>query len=242
MFALYCKNPYKQKQYTKGNLVKHRDLNILLNFNIVYLEDDIDLAKHTTDILEDFVNNIYTVQTSNEALNIIKNKKVDLILSDILLENENGIDFLKKLREQNIEIPAILTTAYTDTKYLLEAIKLKVENYIVKPINIKELLNTLHDVLLPVIQEKQIRKNANIIKTISLITDSKQVEVIKYIIGNLDNENKIITSYSDITDTISISKPTLIKLFKELSEKKVLTKVAHKTYRFDEQALDSIEF
>lgn len=222
--------------------MKNRDLNILLNFNILYLEDDIDLAKHTTDVLEDFVHNIYTVQTSKEALNIIRNKKVDLVLSDILLENENGIDFLKELKEQNIEIPAILTTAYTDTKYLLEAIQLKVENYIVKPINIKELLNTLHDVLLPVIQEKQIRRNANIIKTISLVTDSKQVEVIKYIIGNLDNENQIITSYSDITDTISISKPTLIKLFKELSEKKVLTKVAHKTYRFDENALDNIEF
>ncbi len=222
--------------------MKNRDLNILLNFNILYLEDDIDLAKHTTDILVDFVNNIYTVQTSKEAFNIIKTNKVDLILSDILLEDENGIDFLKELKSQNIEIPTILTTAYTDTKYLLEAIKLKVENYIVKPINIKELLNTLHDVLLPVVQAKQIQKNTNIIKIISLITDSKQVEVIKYIIGNLDNENQLVASYSDITDTISISKPTLIKLFKELSEKKVLTKIAHKTYRFDEKALDNIKF
>lgn len=222
--------------------MKNRDLNILLDFNILYLEDDIDLSKHTTDVLEDFVNKIYAVQTSKEAFNILRTQKVDIIISDILLENENGIDFLKELKEQNIEIPAILTTAYTDTKYLLDAISLKVENYIVKPINVKELLDTLHDVLLPIIQEKQIRKNNNIIKTISLVTDSKQVEVIKYIIGNLDNENKIVTSYSNITDQISISKPTLIKLFKELSEKKVLNKVAHKTYRFDDKALESLSF
>jgi DNA-binding NtrC family response regulator len=218
----------------------NRDLNILLDFNILYLEDDIDLAKHTTDVLEDFVRKIYTVQTSLEAMEVIKTKNIDLIISDILLENENGIDFLKELKKENISLPAILTTAHTDTKYLLDAIQLKVENYIIKPINIKELLNTLHDVLLPIVQEKQIQKNINVIKTISMITDSKQVEVVKYIISNLNNENQLVTSYSDIIDKISISKPTLIKLFKELTDKEILIKIAHKTYKFNEQALNSI--
>ncbi|MCD4757279.1 MAG: response regulator [Arcobacteraceae bacterium] len=220
--------------------MENRNLNILLEFNILYLEDDINLSKHTTDVLEDFVKNIYSVQTSQEAMDIIKTKKIDLIISDILLENENGIDFLKELKNNNISIPAILTTAYTDTKYLLDAIQLKVENYIIKPINIKELLNTLHDVLLPIVQEKQIKKNTNVIKTISAVTDSKQVEVVKYIIANLDSNNQLITSYSEITDTISISKPTLIKLFKELTEKNILIKTSHKTYRFNEQALDNM--
>lgn len=42
----------------------NKDLNILHNFNVLYLEDDEDLLKHTKDILEDFVNNIYAVKTS----------------------------------------------------------------------------------------------------------------------------------------------------------------------------------
>jgi len=220
--------------------MESRNLNILLDANILYLEDDVDLSKHTTDILEDFVHKIYSVETIKDALEIIKTKKIDLIISDILLENENGIDFLRDLKTKNISIPAILTTAHTDTKYLLDAIQLKVENYIIKPINIKELLNTLHDVLLPIVQKKQIQKNINIIKTISAITDSKQVEVIKYIMHNLDKENILVTSYSDIIDKISISKPTLIKLFKELAEKNILVKTAYKTYKFNEMALDNI--
>jgi DNA-binding NtrC family response regulator len=216
----------------------NKNLNILQNFNILYLEDDKNLRLHTKDVLEDFVNNIYAVGTSNEAFNVILNNKIDVIISDILLENENGIDFLQFLQEEkNIHIPAILTTAHTDTKYLIDAIKLKVENYIIKPINIKELLNTLHDILLPVIQQKQIAKTNNIIKTISAVTDSKQVEVVNYIFNNLNNDNLLITSYSEIMEKISISKPTLIKLFKELAEKKILVKTQHKTYRFDEKAL-----
>lgn len=218
-----------------------KDLNILKSFNILYIEDDEDLLTHTKDVLEDFVNKIYGVKTTKEALDVLFHKKVDVIISDILLKNENGIEFLTYLKnEKKLEIPAILTTAHTDTKYLLDAIKLKVENYIVKPINIKELLDTLHDVLLPVVQKREIQRNSNIIKIIGAVTDSKQVDVIKYIINNLDNDNEINTSYSEIMEMINISKPTLIKLFKELSSKGILTKVQHKTYRFDEQSLKKL--
>jgi len=218
-----------------------KDLDILQNFNILYLEDDQNLRGHTSDALEDFVNTIYPVSTSKEALDILQNNKIDVIVSDILLENENGIEFLKQLKEEkNINIPAIVTTAHADTKYLLDAIKLKVENYIIKPININELLDTLYATLLPVFQETQIQKNNNIIKTISAITDSKQVEVINYIFDNLSNDNIFIGSYSDIMMEVNISKPTLIKLFKELSNKEIVTKVQHKTYRFDEQALEKL--
>ncbi len=220
--------------------MNNNDLNILHEFNILYLEDDENLLKHTRDILEDFVNNIYAVKTISEALDVLLNKKVDVIISDILLKDENGIDFLKHIKNKNINIPTILTTAHTDTQYLLDAIRLKVENYIIKPINIKELLNSLHDILLPIVQKKEIQKNNNLIKTISAITDGKQVAIIKYILNNLDNENLFIASYTDIMDSFSISKPTLIKLFKELAEKNILVKVQHKTYRFNEQALTNL--
>ena len=218
-----------------------RNLNILNEFNVLYLEDDDSLLKQTKDMLSDFLKNVYAVKTSQEAMQIIKEKKIDVIISDILLEDENGIDFLRELKEKEIEIPAVLTTAHTDTKYLLDAIKLKVENYIVKPINLKELLNTLYDIFLPMMQEREIQKNSNIIRTISAITDSKQVEVIKCIFDDLNEKNELVASYGDIMQKISISKPTLIKLFKELSEKKILVKTAHKTYKFNEKALDDLK-
>ena len=155
--------------------MNHRDFECLGRFNVLYLEDEIDLLKHTTDVLVDFVHHIYAVQTCQEAMEIIRTKKVDVIISDILLKNGNGIEFLQELKVKGYDTPAILTTAYTDTEYLLDAIKLKVENYIVKPINIKELLNSLHDVLLPKIQSREIHRSYNIIKTISAVNDGKQV-------------------------------------------------------------------
>lgn len=216
----------------------NKNLDILKNINILYLEDDENLLKHTSDILEDFVANIYGVKNTIDAMKILLEKKVDVIISDILLENENGINFLKYIKSKDILIPAILTTAHTDTNYLIESIKLKVENYLLKPINIDELLNSLYDVILPKIQEKEIKKNSNIIKTIGAITDSKQVEIIKYIFNNLDENNNFFGSYSEIMEQFSISKPTLIKLFKDLADKNILIKISHKTYQFDEKSFN----
>lgn len=215
-----------------------RDFDLLNSFNILYLEDEADLLKHTTAVLEDFARNIYSVQTCDEALKILQTEHIDVIISDILLKNENGIEFLRYIKnELNYNIPAILTTAHTDTEHLLEAIQIKVENYIVKPINIKELLNSLHDVLTPKIQAKEIHRSYNIIKTISAVTDGKQVDLIRFIIKNLDNDNILNYSYADIMERVDVSKPTVIKLFKVLSEQEILTKIQNGKYYFDETKL-----
>ena len=215
-----------------------RDFDLLNGFNILYIEDEKDLLKHTTTVLEDFAKNIFAVQTCDEALDVLNKNHIDVIISDILLKNENGIEFLNHLKNDlGISIPAILTTAHTDTEHLLDAIKLKVENYIIKPINIKELLNSLHDVLMPKIQQKEIDRSYNIIKTISAVSDGKQIDLIRFIIKNLDNENMLNYSYSDIMERVNVSKPTVIKLFKTLSEQKILTKIQNGKYYFNQNNL-----
>ena len=215
-----------------------RNFELLGTFNVLYIEDEADLLKHTTSVLEDFVKKIYPVQTIDKALEIIKTEKIDVIIADIHLRYSNGLDFLRTLKHDlEIEMPSIVTTAFSDTEYLLDAIKLHVDNYLIKPVNIKELLNALHDVLLPKIQAKEIERSYNIIKTISAVTDSKQVEIIRFIIKNLDNDNMLNYSYSEIMEQVNVSKPTVIKLFKQLGDQGILTKIQNKKYLFDETKL-----
>jgi len=216
-----------------------RDFEILNDFTILYIEDDAELRKHTTAILEDFTKDIFAVRSCDEAIAVLQKQHIDVIISDILLENESGIECLRHIKEEmRLHIPAILTTAHTDTELLLEAIKLKVENYLVKPISIKELLNSLHDILKPLIQEKEIERTQYIIKTIAAVIDGKQVELVRFIIRNLDNDNLLNYSYSEIMEQTGISKPTIIKLFKQLLSKGILVKVQNGKYRFDARKLD----
>lgn len=215
-----------------------RNFELLGAFNILYIEDEAELLKHTTSVLEDFVHKIFPVQGIDEALEVIKKERVDAIIADIHLKHSSGLDFLRILKNDlEIEVPSIVTTAFTDTEYLLDAIKLRVDNYIIKPVNIKELLNALHDVLLPKIQAKEFERSYNIIKMISAVTDSKQVEIIRFIIKNLDINNILNYSYSEIMEQVDVSKPTVIKLFKQLGAQGILTKLQNKKYLFDESKL-----
>ena len=63
------------------------------NFKVLYIEDNENLLRHTSDILEDFVDKLYSVKTTVEAMKIVLEEDIDVIISDILLENENGINF-----------------------------------------------------------------------------------------------------------------------------------------------------
>ena len=217
-----------------------RNLDILGDFNMLYIEDETQLLKHTAMVLEDFVQNIFAVPTCKDALEIIKKNRIDIIITDINLKHENGIEFLKELKyKHEYNIPAIVATAYTDTEYLIDAIKLKVEDYIVKPINLKDLLNSMHDILLPIAQKKEIKKSYNMIRTISAVTDGKQVEMVKFILKNLDAESMFNYSYGDIMAQVDVSKPTVIKFFRQLSQKGILTKIQNKKYLFNENNLPS---
>lgn len=219
-----------------------RNFELLSTFNVLYIEDEADLLKHTTSVLEDFVKKIFPVQGIDEALEIMKTERVDVVIADIHLKYSNGLDFLRTIKnDMELEMPAIVTTAFTDTEYLLDAIKLHVDNYIIKPVNIKELLNALHDVLLPKIQAKEIERSYNIIKMISAVTDSKQVEIIRFIVKNLDNNNILNYSYSEIMEQVDVSKPTVIKLFKQLGDQGIFTKLQNKKYLFDESKLPKPE-
>ena len=76
---------------------------------------------------------------------------------------------------------------------------------------------------------------------ISAVTDSKQVDIIRFIIKNLDNENILNYSYSEIMEQVDVSKPTVIKLFKQLGDQGILTKLQNKKYLFDESKLPKPE-
>jgi len=114
--------------------------------NILYIEDDIATLNSFSSTLELIVNKLYTAQNGKEALYIIENNKIDIIISDIEMPQMNGIELIHKLKEKNIDIPFIFLTAYSNTQYLLEAVNNNVSKYLIKPINVEELIETLESI------------------------------------------------------------------------------------------------
>ncbi len=118
-------------------------MNHLEKLNILYLEDEDIIRNNITTMLQYLFNEVYATASVKEALLCFETKKVHIILSDISMPGKNGLDFIEQLRLKKVNIPVILLTAHTDTEFLLKATRLKLVDYLTKPVNFVDLKNAL---------------------------------------------------------------------------------------------------
>ena len=83
------------------------------------------------------------VSNLNDAEKFLSARKPDLILLDVYLPKENGIDFLKWIREKEIDIDIILITADKSIERIQEAFRYGVVDYLIKPFNFERFKEAL---------------------------------------------------------------------------------------------------
>ena len=120
---------------------------LLKRLVILYVEDDEHIRNELTSLLSKFFKNIYTAVNGQDGLNVYNEKKdeINIIISDINMPKLNGIEMVKKIREDNSDVSVIFTTAYSDNDFLFESIKLKIYDYIIKPIDVRSLLTSISE-------------------------------------------------------------------------------------------------
>lgn len=209
------------------------NLNALSKLTILYAEDDNDTANLTSLVLEDCVGRLLVAKNGQEALNLFKLHKVDLVITDILMPKMNGIELIDAIRTSSThpDVPVVITTAHTETKYLLDAIRLRVDGYILKPINVEELLHALDKAILPFLQADEIASKNLLINAISTFVGGKKIAIIQFLLSHCDKDNIFYGSYEDIIAHLNVSKPTIVKTFKQLIDTGILIKIKNKVYK-----------
>lgn len=209
------------------------NLNALSKLTILYAEDDNDTANLTSLVLEDYVGRLLVAKNGQEALNLFKLHKVDLVITDILMPKLNGIELIDAIRTSSThpDVPVVITTAHTETKYLLDAIRLRVDGYVLKPINIEELLHALDKAILPFLQADEIASKNLLINAISTFVGGKKIAIIQFLLAHCDEDNIFYGSYEDIIAHLNVSKPTIVKTFKQLIDTGILIKIKNKVYK-----------
>lgn len=126
--------------------------NFLKTLNVLYVEDSKTIRVQFTTVLEKLFDNVITAQDGKEGLSkFLLNKqkkdfKINIIISDINMPHMNGIELLEKIRRVDTDIPFIYTTAYSESEYLMKAIKFNATDYVIKPINVKDLILSVQKV------------------------------------------------------------------------------------------------
>ena len=124
---------------------------------IVVVEDEAPIREGMVKLLSK-INADYEVvgkaEDGEKGYQIIKELEPDLVIMDIRMPKMDGLKMLKKLRDEQVKCRAIVLSAYSDFEYAQEAISLKIENYLLKPIKIPELKRALKQVEESISQEK----------------------------------------------------------------------------------------
>ncbi|MDG0819842.1 response regulator [Staphylococcus equorum] len=113
--------------------------------NILIVEDDPMVAQINQQFIKkiDDQTSVDIASNVKEAIKHIENKEIDLLLLDIYMPEENGLTFLKYVREQGYKIDAILITAATDIEEIQTAFRYGAVDYLIKPFDFERFQQSL---------------------------------------------------------------------------------------------------
>jgi two-component system, NarL family, invasion response regulator UvrY len=89
---------------------------------------------------------VYEVSNGQEIFNIIKEKKIDIVLLDISMPGRSGLDILKQLKNENPDIIILILSMYPEEQYAIRALKAGASGYITKESAPDELVNAVRKV------------------------------------------------------------------------------------------------
>ena len=123
--------------------MKNDFVNKLTAFSVLYVEDEDGIRNNIQEILKYLFKDTFSAKNAQEAYARYLTNKPDLIISDIKMPGETGIDFIKKIRVNDSKTRIIITSAFTDLEYMLQATELHLIKYIIKPITEDKLMDAL---------------------------------------------------------------------------------------------------
>lgn len=180
------------------------------NIKLLFVEDEEDIRRNAISYFKRLFDEVYEAKDAFEALELVKEEKPHIIITDIKMPKMSGLDLVKKIRQFDDKAQIIILTAFTDTNYLLEAVELGLVKYLVKPIR--------HDKMLPVLLQcsNNLKEKKSNIKHITntciydtfnktLIYENNIVKLTKNELDFLEllcvNNNRVV-SYKEIENTI----------------------------------------
>lgn len=110
----------------------------LKHCRILFLEDNITFASHTSNLLKLYSKEVIHCVSMTSAKKLFDEEKIDIIISDMKVEDGIALDFITHIREYNKTIPIVILSAHKDEKFLLDAIPLGLTSYCIKPLDLDQ--------------------------------------------------------------------------------------------------------
>lgn len=97
-------------------------------------------------LLKELLNEYYEIITFHRAvhaLEFLKKTPVDLVITDLMMPEMDGVELLKKIRKQTCQIPVIFLSAYNEPDKIKEAFRQGADDYLFKPMSFNKIINSV---------------------------------------------------------------------------------------------------
>lgn len=134
--------------------------------SLLYVEDEDEIRKLLSGVLvRKFPNlEIHVAANGVAGLEMFREHHPDIVLTDIRMPLMDGIQMSRSIRDENPSVSIIVISACSETDYLLEAIKMGISRYVLKPINHKMLFEAIDDCVAGIIYERQAKAQNELIR------------------------------------------------------------------------------
>ncbi len=114
---------------------------------ILIVDDEVDISSNLKEYLELEGYSALTANNGRDALEVFNENEVDLVISDIVMPELDGIKLIIAIREIDMDIPVIIMTAFSTVEYSVEAMKAGAFDFISKPFDFKKVLFVIEKAL-----------------------------------------------------------------------------------------------
>ena len=179
---------------------------------------------------------VYKADNGYDALEILKKNGCDLVISDIMMSEMNGIELLKRVKEISPETDVIMITGYGSTINIVNALREKAVDFLTKPCSNNVLISQVEKTF-ENRRNRKMAKEAEIYKKMTETLGAVAHEInnpLSALIGNLEIMDKTASNNNEISDAIRSAEKISVIIKKLLEIKGFKTK----TYTKDSKILD----
>jgi len=115
----------------------------LRTLNVLYVEDDPEIRCQLVVFLTRRVGKLFVAENGQMGLDLYTQHRPDIVVTDIVMPIMDGLAMAAGIKALNVETPIIVTTAFNDQDFFLNAIEIGIDHYVLKPIHLNSLLEAV---------------------------------------------------------------------------------------------------
>ncbi|WNY98441.1 EAL domain-containing protein [Sulfurospirillum sp. 'SP'] len=144
---------------------------------LLYIEDDPQARDAANSLFSDFFDDVIVGFDGEDGARLFASNyhKIDLVITDITMPRMNGIEMIHAIRQINPDIAIIVLSAHNETSFLTQTIEAGVDGYLIKPLNVTQLIRSIGKVVEKLHLRYENKKNSLLLKQYENITNTSSI-------------------------------------------------------------------